>query len=101
MIYPLKPVIEEIQTAAEEDGDKRIVKLCNAILKAIHSRPVDNYVAYRKVFCIVNIFSKYVFDTILFYLNPVYFFFVRALVWSVTKRKDSVKMILLWSSWAR
>lgn len=58
MIYSIKPVIEEIQTAAEEEGDKRIVKLCNAILKAIHSRTVDNYVAYRKVFCFVNLFFQ-------------------------------------------
>lgn len=58
MIYSLKPVIEEVQTAAEEEGDKRVVKMCNSILKAIHSRTVDNYVAYRKVFFFVNLFSS-------------------------------------------
>ncbi|XP_029117517.2 histone-lysine N-methyltransferase ATXR3 [Elaeis guineensis] len=48
MVYPLQPVVEEIQKDAEDGGDVRIVKMCQAILKAIRSRPDDNYVAYRK-----------------------------------------------------
>ncbi|KAG0503619.1 hypothetical protein HPP92_003691 [Vanilla planifolia] len=48
MLFPLKPVVEEILTTAEEDGDKRVVRLSQAILKAINSRLDDNYVAYRK-----------------------------------------------------
>ncbi|XP_008793621.3 histone-lysine N-methyltransferase ATXR3-like [Phoenix dactylifera] len=48
MVYPLQPVVEEILKDAEDGGDARIVKMCQAILKAIRSRPDDNYVAYRK-----------------------------------------------------
>uniref|UniRef100_A0A5B6ZPZ1 Putative histone-lysine N-methyltransferase ATXR3 n=1 Tax=Davidia involucrata TaxID=16924 RepID=A0A5B6ZPZ1_DAVIN len=48
MIYPLKPVIEDILETAEADHDIRTAQLCQCILKAIDSRPEDNYVAYRK-----------------------------------------------------
>ncbi|VAI87563.1 unnamed protein product [Triticum turgidum subsp. durum] len=48
MVYPLKPVIEEIQKSAEESGDRRIAKMCLGMLKAMRSRPEHNYVAYRK-----------------------------------------------------
>uniref|UniRef100_A0A2P2L1K1 SET domain-containing protein n=2 Tax=Rhizophora mucronata TaxID=61149 RepID=A0A2P2L1K1_RHIMU len=48
MIYSLKPVVEEIEIAAEEDCDVRKMRMCRAILKAIDSRPDDKYVAYRK-----------------------------------------------------
>lgn len=50
MIYPLQPVLEEIEKSAEEDCDIRTVKMCQGILKAIDSRPDDQYVGYRKVF---------------------------------------------------
>lgn len=49
MIYPLRPVVEDIRITAEEDGDIRTVRMCQGILKAIDSRPDDKYVAYRKV----------------------------------------------------
>lgn len=49
MIYPLQPVLEEIEKSAEEDCDIRTVKMCQGILKAIDSRPDDQYVGYRKV----------------------------------------------------
>ncbi|KAG2717108.1 hypothetical protein I3843_03G159300 [Carya illinoinensis] len=48
MMYPLQPVIEEIEKAAEEDCDIRTVRMCQGILKAIDSRADDKYVAYRK-----------------------------------------------------
>ncbi|KAK7324764.1 hypothetical protein VNO77_28596 [Canavalia gladiata] len=48
MSYPLRPVIEDIKRCAEEDGDARMIKICQGILKAIDSRPDDKYVAYRK-----------------------------------------------------
>ncbi|KAL5573213.1 hypothetical protein UlMin_022810 [Ulmus minor] len=48
MMYPLKPVVEEIQESAEQEGDVRTVRMCHAILKAIDKRPDDKYVAYRK-----------------------------------------------------
>lgn len=48
MTYPLKPVIEEILGIAKQDNNTRNLKLCEAILQAIDSRPEDNYVAYRK-----------------------------------------------------
>lgn len=49
MIYPLKPVIEEIKEAADKDCDIRTMRMCQGILKAMESRPDDKYVAYRKV----------------------------------------------------
>lgn len=49
MMYPLRPVLEDIQKTAEEEGDTRIMKMCQCILKAMHNRPEDNYVSYRKV----------------------------------------------------
>ncbi|XP_057953048.1 histone-lysine N-methyltransferase ATXR3 [Malania oleifera] len=48
MMYHLRPVVEEIQKIAEEDGDVRTVRMCQGILKAMDSRRDDNYVAYRK-----------------------------------------------------
>ncbi|CAL5342484.1 unnamed protein product [Camellia sinensis] len=48
MMYPLRPVIVEILKTAEEDHDFRTIRLSECILKAIDSRPEDNYVAYRK-----------------------------------------------------
>ncbi|XP_068669494.1 histone-lysine N-methyltransferase ATXR3-like isoform X2 [Aristolochia californica] len=48
MTYPLQPVIKEIQSEAEVGGDTRIMKMCDCILKAMQTRPDDNYVAYRK-----------------------------------------------------
>ncbi|KAM5580749.1 histone-lysine N-methyltransferase ATXR3 [Rosa sericea] len=48
MIYPLRPVVEDIRKTAEEDSDIRTVRICQGILKAIDSRPDDKYVAYRK-----------------------------------------------------
>ncbi|EXC23165.1 putative histone-lysine N-methyltransferase [Morus notabilis] len=48
MMYPLQPVIEEIQDSAEEDGDIQTIRLCQGILRAIDSRTDDKYVAYRK-----------------------------------------------------
>lgn len=50
MIYPLQPVVEEIQRTAQEGGDTRVVKMCQGILRDMESRRDDNYVAYRKVF---------------------------------------------------
>ncbi|KAL0444133.1 UNVERIFIED_CONTAM: Histone-lysine N-methyltransferase ATXR3 [Sesamum latifolium] len=48
MMYPLKPVFEEILEMAGKNNDRRTMRLCQFILKAIDSRPEDNYVAYRK-----------------------------------------------------
>ncbi|KAA8526466.1 hypothetical protein F0562_008331 [Nyssa sinensis] len=48
MMYPLKPVMEEILETAEADHDIRTAQLCQCMLKAIDSRPEDNYVSYRK-----------------------------------------------------
>ncbi|XP_073279990.1 histone-lysine N-methyltransferase ATXR3-like [Primulina huaijiensis] len=48
MVYPLKPVFEEILDTAEENHDRRTVRLSQLILKSIDSRPEDHYVAYRK-----------------------------------------------------
>lgn len=49
MIFALRPVVEEIRKAAEENGDSKTMRMCQGILKAIDSRPDDKYVAYRKV----------------------------------------------------
>ncbi|XP_060672181.1 histone-lysine N-methyltransferase ATXR3 isoform X1 [Ziziphus jujuba] len=48
MMFPLRPVIEEIWKAAEENRDMKTVGLCQGILKAMDSRHDDKYVAYRK-----------------------------------------------------
>ncbi|XP_071726293.1 histone-lysine N-methyltransferase ATXR3-like isoform X2 [Rutidosis leptorrhynchoides] len=48
MKYSLKPVIEDILKIAKEDHDTRTAELCQFMLKAMSSRPDDNYVAYRK-----------------------------------------------------
>ncbi|KAL3509629.1 hypothetical protein ACH5RR_029030 [Cinchona calisaya] len=48
MTYPLKPLFEEILETAEDDHDWRTVRASEFILKAVDSRPDDNYVAYRK-----------------------------------------------------
>ncbi|XP_042010796.1 histone-lysine N-methyltransferase ATXR3-like [Salvia splendens] len=48
MVYPLKPVFEEILVTANENGDRRFLRICQFMLKAIDGRPEDNYVAYRK-----------------------------------------------------
>ncbi|KAK4769853.1 hypothetical protein SAY87_030385 [Trapa incisa] len=48
MMYPLQPVIEEVERVADEDHDIRTVRMCQGILRAIDSRPDDKYVAYRK-----------------------------------------------------
>lgn len=56
MKYPLKPVIEDILKGAKGDHDTRTAELCQFMLKAMNSRPDDNYVAYRKV-CIYFLYS--------------------------------------------
>ncbi|XP_071698145.1 histone-lysine N-methyltransferase ATXR3-like [Rutidosis leptorrhynchoides] len=48
MKYSLKPVIEDILKSAKDDHDTRTAELCLYMLKAMSSRPDDNYVAYRK-----------------------------------------------------
>ncbi|XP_042517528.1 histone-lysine N-methyltransferase ATXR3-like [Macadamia integrifolia] len=48
MMYPLQRVVEEILKTAQERGDKRIMKICQCILKSMEDRREDNYVAYRK-----------------------------------------------------
>ncbi|KAI3736251.1 hypothetical protein L6452_15789 [Arctium lappa] len=48
MKYSLKPVIEDILKSAKENHDARTAELCQYMLKAMSSRPDDNYVAYRK-----------------------------------------------------
>nr|XP_043614145.1 histone-lysine N-methyltransferase ATXR3 [Erigeron canadensis]XP_043614146.1 histone-lysine N-methyltransferase ATXR3 [Erigeron canadensis] len=48
MKYPLKQVLEDILKNAKEDQDTRTSELCQYMLKAMSSRPDDNYVAYRK-----------------------------------------------------
>lgn len=45
MVYSLQPVLEELR---REDDDLQIKDMCQGILKAIETRPNDNYVAYRK-----------------------------------------------------
>ncbi|ERN12742.1 histone-lysine N-methyltransferase ATXR3 [Amborella trichopoda] len=48
MEFPLPPVVDEILKNAEKDGDTRIMKMAEELLKAMKNRPDDNYVAYRK-----------------------------------------------------
>lgn len=48
MLYRIRPVVEEIFENADKDGDRRIMKLCQSILRAMQNRLDDTYVAYRK-----------------------------------------------------
>ena len=64
MMYPLQPVIEEIQDSAEDKEDYRTVRMCQSLLRAIDSRADDKYVAYRKV-C-VHCTEKYKLNLFLF-----------------------------------
>lgn len=49
MVFPLRPVIEELKESAREECDIRTLRMCQGVLKAIESRSDDNYVSYRKV----------------------------------------------------
>ena len=49
MVFPLRPVIEELKENAREECDIQTMKMCQGVLKAIESRSGDNYVSYRKV----------------------------------------------------
>ncbi|AQK40850.1 Histone-lysine N-methyltransferase ATXR3, partial [Zea mays] len=48
MTYNLRPVIEEIQRSAEDNGDRRTSKMCLGMLKTMRNRSEQNFVAYRK-----------------------------------------------------
>ncbi|ESQ56010.1 hypothetical protein EUTSA_v10024183mg [Eutrema salsugineum] len=48
MVFPLRPVIEELKESAREECDIRTLRMCQGVLKAIESRSDDNYVSYRK-----------------------------------------------------
>jgi hypothetical protein len=48
MTYNLRPVIEEIQRSAEDNGDRRTSKMCLGMLKTMRNRSDQNFVAYRK-----------------------------------------------------
>ncbi|KAM7271013.1 hypothetical protein ACFE04_030227 [Oxalis oulophora] len=48
MKYCLQPVVEQLEQEANDKCDIQTIKMCQGILKAIDSRPDDNYVAYRK-----------------------------------------------------
>lgn len=107
MMYPLLPVIEDIEKAAEEECDVRTMKMCHGILKAIASRPDDNYVAYRKVLSIIHILHGFttvslthsLFIILILFPSPSFIF--RGLVLFATNKVVLEKMILLWSFWER
>ena len=121
MMYHLQPVVEDIQKTAEEELDLRTLKMCQGILKAMNSRPDDNYVAYRKVtymhvlrakchsvvfFLFVNWLNFFfpIFIILFFYLILYRCYWVpltRALVWFATKKAALVRRILLLSFWER
>lgn len=48
MVFPLRPVIEELKESAREECDIRTMKMCQGVLKEIESRSDDKYVSYRK-----------------------------------------------------
>jgi len=66
MSYPLQPVIQEIARCAEEHSDTRMISMCQGILKAIDKRPVDKYVAYRKVYPLYEFIHKCLYSCIQF-----------------------------------
>lgn len=63
MIYPLRPIVEEIEKDAEEDCEVRTMKICQSILKAVDSRPDDKYVAYRKVVLTIHLLNSLILFT--------------------------------------
>ncbi|XP_038712807.1 histone-lysine N-methyltransferase ATXR3-like isoform X2 [Tripterygium wilfordii] len=89
MIYPLKPIIEEIEKTAEEDCDMRMVKMCHGILKAIEGRPDDKYVAYRKGLGVVcnkeGGFGEY--DFVVEFLGEVY------PAWKWFEKQDGIRSL--------
>ncbi|CAN8232020.1 unnamed protein product [Cochlearia groenlandica] len=48
MVFPLRPVIEELRESAIEECDIRTMRMCQGVIKAIESRSDDTYVSYRK-----------------------------------------------------
>uniref|UniRef100_A0A1J3JLM3 Putative histone-lysine N-methyltransferase ATXR3 n=1 Tax=Noccaea caerulescens TaxID=107243 RepID=A0A1J3JLM3_NOCCA len=48
MVFPLRPVIEELKESAREECDIRTLKMCQGVLKQMESRSDDKYVSYRK-----------------------------------------------------
>lgn len=50
MVFPLRPVIEELKESAREECDIRTLKMCQGVLKQMESRSDDKYVSYRKVY---------------------------------------------------
>jgi hypothetical protein len=107
MVYPLKPVIEEIQRSSEESGDRRISKMCLGMLKALKNRPEHNCVAYRKAIPSTIVYDAVSFSCILALNNFSSSFNVlaisvfRVLELFATKRADLVLMTLLLSSLER
>jgi len=93
MVYHLRPVVENIQKNAEEDGDRRVMKLCQTILKAMQSRPDDNYVAYRKVCCHCLIClsktpcAQMMSSMFLKYADPYTFFHFLSGAWSCLQQR--------------
>ncbi|KAF5746032.1 SET domain protein 2 isoform 1 [Tripterygium wilfordii] len=88
MIYPLRPIIEEIEKTAG-DCDMRMVKMCHGILKAIDSRPDDKYVAYRKGLGVVcdkeGGFGEY--DFVVEFLGEVY------PAWKWFEKQDGIRSL--------
>lgn len=102
MVYTLRPVIEEIQDLAEDNGDFRTIRMCQSLLRAIDSRADDKYVAYRKVLFHLLVHKRNLFlfpcnfMMLTLQLFAVYWFpLIRVLEWSVTKIVVLGKMILL------
>ncbi|XP_009144717.1 histone-lysine N-methyltransferase ATXR3 [Brassica rapa] len=89
MVFPLRPVIEELKENAREECDIQTMRMCQGILKAIESRSDDNYVSYRKGLGVVcNKQSGFVVeDFVVEFLGEVY------PVWKWFEKQDGIRSL--------
>ncbi|CDY22935.1 BnaA01g18730D [Brassica napus] len=89
MVFPLRPVIEELKENAREECDIQTMKMCQGVLKAIESRSGDNYVSYRKGLGVVcNKQGGFVEDDfVVEFLGEVY------PVWKWFEKQDGIRSL--------
>ncbi|KAG2239188.1 hypothetical protein Bca52824_090048 [Brassica carinata] len=89
MVFPLRPVIEELKENAREECDIQTMRMCQGVLKAIESRSSDNYVSYRKGLGVVcNKQGGFVEDDfVVEFLGEVY------PVWKWFEKQDGIRSL--------
>ncbi|KAJ4912312.1 Histone-lysine N-methyltransferase ATXR3 [Raphanus sativus] len=89
MVYPLRPVIEELKENSREECDIQTMRMCQGVLKAIESRSGDTYVSYRKGLGVVcNKQGGFVEDDfVVEFLGEVY------PVWKWFEKQDGIRSL--------